>query len=394
MSRKVIFILPMLGGIFLAGCEKLDTEYRQYLNGKEEIYPGVPSDVSCNPGNKRVEFTWKPSPDPTVSKYVIYWNNYKDSSVLKVPDGKQSLFTGGIVGGFNEGTYFFVIRAFDNKNNKSVPLVVNNVSIYGDYYLSGLANRTVKSTELGADKTVKVTFNAPADGTNILTEIKYTSSSDKDEVARLLPGENLLSINNWKAGTSIVYRSAYKPVLNSLDTFYAKKYDTLVIKQDVTAQYLKNTAQPFLSVQSVNRFRDPAYWTVNAAVQNHNGMGGWGSDNNTVLCMESGWGSPDIVNGKMYQTTVLPAGAYSFEVELGSYEYGGNPVRLVAIEGTTLPDFSNDQVPGALGVADLALKNITFTVPQSGPVTLGFLVRMQGNLYWRVTKVRLLQHFM
>ncbi|HVW59922.1 MAG TPA: DUF4998 domain-containing protein [Puia sp.] len=377
----------------VSGCKKLDTDYKKYLEDKEIIYPGVPSNITVSSGYKRVQFIWTPSTDPTISKYIIYWGDLADSAILNVPDKMQSQFTGGVVGNLAEGTYFFTIYAFDNQGNRSIPVTVNNVNVYGDLYLAGLVNRTVKSTGLDANNVITATFNDPPDGTNISTEIGYTSSSGAKSSISITPAQSTISIGDWQVGTPVVYRSSYKPDPNALDTFYVQQYDTLHIKQNVTAQYLTNTSQPFLSVQSANRFRDPAGWTVNAAIQNHNNMGGWGSDNNTVLCMESGWGAPDIIDGKMYQTVTLPAGTYSFQVDLGPYGYGGSLVRLVAVPGTTLPDLAGDQVPGALGAADLALKNITFTVAQSGPVTLGFLVNMQGNQYWRVTQVRLLRHF-
>ncbi|WP_198315764.1 DUF4998 domain-containing protein [Chitinophaga tropicalis] len=371
----------------------MDTDYRKFLEGKEIVYPGGPSDVVVSPGYKRVQFTWTPGTDPTVSKYMIYWNNYTDSVSFDVPDGKLEQFTGGEISNIAEGTYFFTIYALDKQNNKSKTIIINNVNVYGDLYLGGLVNRTIKSTDLDTDNVIKVTFNDLTDSTNISTEVNYTSSSGEKKIISLGPEQSIFSISDWQVGTSVVYRSSYKPQPQSLDTFYVHSYDTLQIKQDITAQYLKNTSQPFLSVQSNNRFRDPLYWIVNAPVQNHNNMGGWGSDNNTVLCMESGWGASDIINGKIYQSVVLPAGIYSFLADLGPYGYGSSLVRIVAKEGTTLPDFDGDQVPGALGIADLALKSITFVVPQAGPVALGFLVKMQGNQYWRVTGVRLLRHF-
>ncbi|OQP56904.1 hypothetical protein A3860_10000 [Niastella vici] len=385
------FLLFIPGCYILISCKKLDIEYRKYLNNSEIVYPGVPSNITCYPGKNRVQFSWMPSPDPSVAKYIIYWNNYTDSAVFNVPDGKQSQFTSGIVNDLSEGTYFFTVYAYDNKNNRSIPTAVNSVKVYGNLYLSGLVNRSIASTAIDPGYNIVTTFSN-ADVTNISTAVEYTAATGESKKIDVAPATKMVTISDWKIGTPVVYRSSYKPSNIAIDTFYVKYYDTLQIRMDVTATYLKNTSQPFLSVQTTNRFRDPKDWIVNAPVQNHNNMGGWGSDNNTVLCMESGWGAPDIINGKIYQSVLLPAGTYTLQVELGPLGYTGS-VRLVAAVGTTLPDFVNGQTPGALASADLSFKAISFTLPQDDTVSLGFLATMLGNQYWRVTKVKLLRHY-
>jgi hypothetical protein len=71
--KGLLLFIP--GCYILFGCKKLDTEYRDYLKNSETVYPGIPSGITCYPGNNRVQFNWMPSPDPSVAKYIIYWNN-------------------------------------------------------------------------------------------------------------------------------------------------------------------------------------------------------------------------------------------------------------------------------------------------------------------------------
>lgn len=392
--KSYILFLGIAGtSLLLGSCDKLDTDYQQFLNDKELIYPGVPSKVLAHAGYKRVQLNWTPSPDPTVTKYVVYWNNNADSAVLNVPDGQQSQFSGGLVANLNEGTYFFTIHTYDKDGNKSTPIPVNNVKVYGDYYISGLVNRIVTETQVGSDGSVTILFGDP-DATNISTTVQYTGRSDSAKTVTVSRSEKSAVIFDWKVGTPIVYRSIYKPTLSSIDSLAPLQSTRVTVKKDVSADFLRNYQQPFASVQNSDRFRDPAIWTVNDVVKNHNNKGGWGSDENTVLVMESGWGSPDIPNGKLYQTVMLPAGTYTINISLGSNGYSG-PVKLVAVPGTTLPDFDATMgVPGAFGAVDIALRTMTFTVPSEQQVTIGFLANMvTGNQYWRIRGISLLRHY-
>src|SRR5207247_2047461 len=75
------------------------------------------------------------------------------------------------------------------------------------------------------DGSVTLNFVAP-DTINIATTIKYTNTSDV-VVEKLLDAENSsIDLENYKAGTSVLYRSSYIPMQNAIDTFYVSAYDT------------------------------------------------------------------------------------------------------------------------------------------------------------------------
>lgn len=163
------------------------------------------------------------------------------------------------------------------------------------------------------------------------------------------------------------------------------------VKGDVTIFYIKNYEQPFTSTQEsgTGRWRIPTDWTLTDPVKNHDGNGGWDSDNGTVLAIESGWGAPDVVGGAMYQTVTLPAGTYTFSAELGPNGFDDNSVYLVAAEGTSIPTVT-PTADNTLGFADLHGGSFDFTLTEKTQVSLGFdVVNMTGNKYWRVTSLSL-----
>ncbi len=163
------------------------------------------------------------------------------------------------------------------------------------------------------------------------------------------------------------------------------------VKGDVTIFYLKNYQQPFTSTPESGdgRWRNPTDWIVTDPIKNHGGYGGWGSDNGTVLAIESGWGAADVVGGAMYQTAVLPAGTYTFSAELGPNGFDDNSVFLVVAEGTSIPTEA-PTTSNTLGFADLHAGSFDFTLTEKTEVSLGIdVVSMTGNRYWRVKSLSL-----
>jgi hypothetical protein len=154
---------------------------------------------------------------------------------------------------------------------------------------------------------------------------------------------------------------------------------------------LQNHKQPFASTpgSGTGRWRIPAGWIVTDPIKNHGGNGGWGSDNGTVLAIESGWGSADVVGGAMYQTLTMPAGSYTLSIELGPNGVDENSVYLVAAEGTSIPT-TEPTTSNTLGFSELHTGSFDFTLTETTQVSLGFdVVSMTGNKYWRVTSLSL-----
>jgi hypothetical protein len=211
------------------GCEKKDTEFKNFLNGHEVVYPGKVLNISSRPGKNRVALLWNPSPDPSVSKYVIYWNNKADSMVVNATTHNTSDTVRAIIPNLQEYVYSFTVISKDSAGNKSVPQEINNVKVYGDVYNSSLLNRPYNGTnpyEVNlSDGSVKLFFNTP-DTINISTSVKYTNTSGATLEKLLMPIDNSIVLPNYKPGTEIFYKSSYIPGSGAIDTFYVANYDT------------------------------------------------------------------------------------------------------------------------------------------------------------------------
>ncbi|HTD41791.1 MAG TPA: DUF4998 domain-containing protein [Mucilaginibacter sp.] len=212
---------------------KRDTEFKKFLNGKELIYPGVVSNPHSAPGNLRVELRWNPNPDPSITKYVIFWNNRADSLVYTSADHNPADTLKVIIPNLNEYSYSFTVYSYDAQGNRSIPLDINNVKVYGPSYQSGLVNRAYKVANpytVSANGNVTLNFYKidTASETfsfahNTSTTIRYTNRSGQ-VVEKFLYRDSTITLTDFKGGSTLDFRSTYVPLKGAIDTFNVNKY--------------------------------------------------------------------------------------------------------------------------------------------------------------------------
>lgn len=215
-------------------CVKRDTEFKNFLNGKELVYPGVVNHPHSSPGNLRVRLQWNPSPDPSIVKYVIFWNNKADSLTFTSSDHNPADTLKVIVPNLNEYSYSFTVYSYDAKGDRSIPLNINNVKVYGPNYQSGLVNRVYNTaTPYTLSPTNNVTLNFYKLDTasesfsyahNISTTIRYTNKSGQVTTKLLSRDSTSITLTDFKPGSTLDYRSSYVPVKGAIDTFNVNNF--------------------------------------------------------------------------------------------------------------------------------------------------------------------------
>lgn len=185
------------------------------------------------------------------------------------------------------------------------------------------------------------------------------------------------------------------------------------VKGDITIFYLKNYQQPFTHADwldgekgSSGGWCRPSSWTINSAMKNQINPGGTlhtgGMDFNKDkvngnLCMQAGWGNDSqgnvLTNGKMYQTTTLPAGDYKLEftVPEGGYA-GGSNVYFAIAKGDSLPDVGNVPVQSMKYIKNFlpsTTNRFEFTLSEKTQVSIGFVATMLANSWVRISSIKL-----
>ncbi len=223
-NLKYITLIFLLFAV-IYGCKKLDTDFRNFYNNEELTYTGAVGKVDSMPGNLRVKLRWKSSTDPSIVKYVVYWNNKADSQVVNVTTKTDSVST--IISGLQEYVYSFSIYSADAKGNRSIAKEINNVKSYGPIYASTLLNRAYDANTpyvVHEDGSLQLNFITP-DTINITTVIRYLNNSNDSVKAYLAPDKNSIILPDFKFGSDIQYRSSYIPERASIDTFIVSRYE-------------------------------------------------------------------------------------------------------------------------------------------------------------------------
>jgi len=224
---KNIIYTSLLLALFavIYGCSKNETAFRDFLDGREVTYTGAVGDVRTQPGNLRVELKWKSSTDPSITRYVVYWNNKVDSQVVNISAKTDSVKT--IIAGLKEFVYSFTIFSYDGKGNKSIAREVNNVKVYGPTYQGTLLNRAYNAKNpyiVNDNGSVTLNFTTP-DTIHVKTTVSYTNAAGVEAQAALLGLDSVVILPSYKSGTKVLYQSSYKPERNSIDAFTTNKAD-------------------------------------------------------------------------------------------------------------------------------------------------------------------------
>lgn len=221
---KAVALFVALGG--LAACDKQPTDFRDYLEGKEKVYPGVMKGLQALPGRERVRFSWQPSADPSVKSYRITWNRGQSFREVAAASHDPMQAQTAVVNGLVEDTYDFKVYAVDGAGNTSIPAELAGVRSFGGRYEGGLRNRGVLSKWFEADKTLVLQW-AAADTVHTGSRVTYTDISGAERTVDVDAEASETRIPNCREGEPVSVLSGYKPMRSAIDTFYAPQPDTL-----------------------------------------------------------------------------------------------------------------------------------------------------------------------
>lgn len=217
--KKLYFLLSLIiPFIILFGCQKMDDSFKQFIIKGGHTYPGKPTSLIAQSGNKRIKISWLKGSDPSVTKAKIYWNNYQDSLELAIPEKSDTITT--IIDGLPEKQYTFEIITYNKKGDKSIPAEVLGTS-YGEIYQESLLDRPINQVTVNDEGVTTILWGAAntTDGA-YATEVTYTDSTNQQITRRFPILEEKTVLSDKKDGNALKYRTVYLPDSLAIDTFY------------------------------------------------------------------------------------------------------------------------------------------------------------------------------
>ncbi|EAQ49280.1 DUF4998 domain-containing protein [Leeuwenhoekiella blandensis] len=377
--KKQFFLLLCFVALAFTACSDEMEEYRKFTEGGEINYTEKLDSVEVFTGRERLYLRGILKADPKVTSFRVYWNNKADSVVVPVTRTKPVDTLGVYIDNLEENIYNLEVRTYDDELNSSIPVNVT-AEVYGERYQNTLYNRPVISNVLiGTDLTVS--YSSMDLTTGVLgTEIQYTSSNTSEMEELFVPIDSAMAfIEDFTSGSEYQYRTIFKPEPTSIDTFYTG-YQAYIPEPKLTdPPYLVNSTYPFEILEGGSRWGTPAGWIHNEAALSHDGYGALDGE---IFDLESGWGQPDLINAKVYQTVILPAGTYAYSINIAELNYEGADNNLdqgyfTVARGPQLPDVSEvetssetlayERVNRANGLNRL----LTFSLEETTQVSIG-----------------------
>ncbi|SIO39979.1 DUF4998 domain-containing protein [Chitinophaga niabensis] len=210
-------LLPALLAVLFISCSKMDATYKDYVVPNGITYVGRADSINVYPGRSRIKLTWLRGTDPKTTQAVVYWNNKADSLVFPVPQKNPKDTVSVMLTNMQENTYTFNIYTMDADKNRSIRVDVQG-TVYNTVYESVILSRPIGSVAIAGDD---VTLNWLAgDTASFSTEINYVDIAGVAKRTYIAANETSILLEDVREGSSVTFRSLYKPSPLSLDTFY------------------------------------------------------------------------------------------------------------------------------------------------------------------------------
>ncbi|WP_257666342.1 DUF4998 domain-containing protein [Parapedobacter tibetensis] len=373
-------LVAMAAGGFLA-CSKMD-DYKKYTVEGEVSYTGKVDSLKIYSGKNRVLVEGLLSADPKIIECRIFWNSRNDSISVPITRSGNIDTLRVLIENIEENVHNFEVVTYDREGNKSI--TVNRIgTVYGERYQASLYNRPINQHLLTAWDTVFSVIYGKMDLTSgvFATELVYTDVDNAEQTVILPISRDSVLTTDYKIGTPFKHRSWFLPDTLCIDTFYTE-YAT--VRPNIN--FFRNLGYPFQRSSNSGRWGILSDWITNDAAKNVNGYGGHDTNTGTgVLSFEAGWGTPQIHNGKIYQTVILPPGKYIFDIEFNRNagdvaNPANNVVYFLAAEGDTLPNAA--EVPAeSIAFEELnfvepsqyRIRRFEFTITETKQVSVGFV---------------------
>ncbi|WP_308756239.1 IPT/TIG domain-containing protein [uncultured Bacteroides sp.] len=181
---------------------------------------------------------------------------------------------------------------------------------------------------------------------------------------------------------------------------------------EITNTVLKNSVQPFeYTGAQEDDWAVPTGWSFNEAYGGDYALHFPAVEPDGLLAMQAGWGLMEKNNAKMYQVVTLPAGNYTFELQVAECGTQGgdfgvmfavtagnatipnliksNGIWVLADESNVFASYrvTDDKVDGA-SKDNYHTETVTMTLTEDTEVTIGFVAQLTDKSYAKLSYIK------
>ncbi|MCF0173012.1 MAG: hypothetical protein HUJ91_04695 [Bacteroidales bacterium] len=217
MKKSLYLFLTLAVAALFFSCTKQDEVYQEWVKIGGYTYPQKPRNVTLETGWNRLRISWPRPTDQSVIRSKVYWDNYTDSIEFAYSDSKFEGLDYVFVEpeGLDETSHTFAIVNYDKAGNASIPFEISGQA-YGDIYKDGLANKSIKSIEVGGILTL-----GSSTSELVKTLIRYQDRSGKLVVMEYPLDADNITLANAADFSTIEQCSAFLPQ-TGIDTVWTE----------------------------------------------------------------------------------------------------------------------------------------------------------------------------
>lgn len=204
-SNLSLLFLIILIAIGFNSCDKMDDNYKSYLEDGEILYIPKPLNLTGKTGNQRIQLEWNVSSNVKIDNWVVSY----DDVIVKIPnENSKSTSKQYVIDGVDEGNYIFSVWSESENGNASIK---DNIvlTVFGESYRESLTPREINALYIVGVK-AKVVFKSSA-SLGKHTEVMYYDVNGTELTEVLDKDDFEVELLNIDFNEEIKYRTFYVP---------------------------------------------------------------------------------------------------------------------------------------------------------------------------------------
>tara|TARA_R110002049_G_scaffold294274_1_gene480832 strand:+ start:18415 stop:19818 length:1404 start_codon:yes stop_codon:yes gene_type:complete len=171
-KTTISFYLLTLIGLGLVSCDKMEDNYRAFIEDGEVTYTPKALDIEGKSGNKRVQLEWNVTSNTNIEKWLF---SFGEKTITLDNTDRENAHKVYILEDLEAGDYVFSVQSISKNGSKSLATELP-LTVFGEVYRASLLPRRLKS--FAYDGVQGLADFALATSLTRNTEVRYISNGE------------------------------------------------------------------------------------------------------------------------------------------------------------------------------------------------------------------------